>query len=106
MLGWAAAMFCLAGLFAASSVTTSPVGHTLFGWLGPLALCLVVVNVDAWFWRQFSSSVVLADDRRHGSATATPRVPQLVALPPENGEAEHVATVYSLWSASSLVRES
>ncbi len=45
-IGWAAAMFCLAGLFAASSVFAGPVGKTLFSWLGPLALCLVVVNID------------------------------------------------------------
>jgi hypothetical protein len=106
VLGWAAAAFCLAGLFAASSVTTSPVGHTLFGWLGPLALCLLVVNIDAWSWRQFSCSIDLAEDRRHASTTAGVRLPHLGAPRPGSNEAEHVATVYSLSSASSLVRES
>jgi hypothetical protein len=106
VLGWAAAMFCLAGLFAASSATTSPVGRTLFGWLGPLGLCLVVVNIDAWSWRQLSSSIALADGRRHASVTAGARKPQVRDPRPEGEEAERLATVYSLSSASSLARES
>lgn len=106
VLGWAAAMFCLSGLFAASSVTTSPVGHTLFGWLGPLALCLVVVNIDAWSWRQFSSSLAVADDRRRASTPAGARVSHLDAPPAESDEADRLATVYSFSSASSLAQES
>jgi hypothetical protein len=106
VLGWSVAMFCLAGLFAASSVTTSPVGHTLFGWLAPLALCLVVVNIDAWSWGQFSSSIALAGDRRHASTTSAARLLSESGSSPESDEAEHVATVYSLSSASSLVRKS
>ncbi|HEY6472179.1 MAG TPA: hypothetical protein VIY26_04745 [Acidimicrobiales bacterium] len=105
VFGWAAAMFCLAGLFAGASTTTSPVGKTLFGWLGPLALCLVVVNIDAWSWRQFSASIALADDRSRSYAAAGARVSRFDAPLPESDEAEHVATVYSLSSASSLVRE-
>jgi hypothetical protein len=105
VLGWAASMFCLAGLFAAASATTSPVERTLLGWLGPLAVCLVVVNVDAWSWRQFSTSVALADDRRHASTTGA-RPLHGDAPRPEGDEAERVATVYSLSSAPSLAHES
>ena len=106
VLGWAVAMFCVAGLFAVSSTTTSPVVRTLFGWLGPLAACLVVVNIDAWSWRQFSSSVALADDRRHASATSGARQLSGYGPSPASDEAEQVATVYSLSSVSSLVHES
>jgi hypothetical protein len=104
VLGWAAAMFCLAGLFAGTSLATGPVGKTIFGWLGPLALCLVVVNIDAWSWRQFTASVTLADDRRHAMTVPGARLSHLDSSPSGSNDAE--AKVYSLASASSLARES
>lgn len=105
-LRWAAAMFGLAGLFAATAMSSGPVGKTLFGWLAPLALCLIVVNIDLSSWRQFSTSVQLADDRRHLPATSGARLPYAAILATQNDDAESLATVYAFSSYSALARES
>jgi hypothetical protein len=105
-LEWACGMCALAGLFAAASVVGGPVGRTLFGWLGPLALCLVMVQLDAANWRRFSSAITLGDDRRRTSNIGRDRLPARRRLGPAQDDAESAATVYSFTAAASLVHES